>query len=126
LRMLEDIDKKINLKNLRFNPDPPPVKGGREFSKNYNEVLYKIEDVLSHYVLGNIDFDRAVKALNYARHAIIPNLKYSHEILERLKNVYDEALELLQKLRTREKVKEWLLSNGPPREKKVKSLFDYV
>ncbi|HIQ03127.1 MAG TPA: HAD family hydrolase [Desulfurococcales archaeon] len=118
--------KRFNLKDLRFNPRPPPVKGGREFSRDYYEAFYKIEDVFSHYVLGNIDFDHAVKSLNYARYAIIPKLGYPKDVKEELLRVYDEAVKLLYRLRSRDKVKEWLLSNGPPREAKVKSLTDFM
>lgn len=118
--------KRFNLKDLRFNPKPPPIKGGREFSRGFYEAFYKIEDVLSHYALGNIDFDHAVKSLNYARYAIIPKLGYPKDVKEELLKVYDEVMKLLYRLRSREKIKEWLLSNGPPRKAKVKSLVNFM
>ena len=111
----------FSLKDLRFNPFPPPIKGGREFSKNPKEVFLKIEDILCHYALGNISYEHALQALNYAKNAIIPKLSYSQNIKEELINIYNEAIVLLKKLRTKDKVKEWLLSNGPPR-KSFKSL----
>lgn len=108
-------ERKFRLEDIRFNPNPPPVKGGREFSKGPEEAFKKIEDIFSHYVLGNIDFEHAEKALMYAKNAIIPRQKYPKEVIEELKKLYEEAIRILRRLRTREKVKEWLLSHGPPR-----------
>jgi len=120
------MNKRFNLRSLRFNPRPPPIKGGREFSRDYYEAFYKIEDIFSHYVLGNIDLDHALKTLNYARYAIIPKLGYPSDVKKELLEAYDEAVKLLNRLRSREKVKEWLLSNGPPRETKIKSLLNFM
>ena len=115
----------LRLDNIRLNPHPPPIRGGREFSRNYKEAFLKIEDILSHYALGNIDYEYAIKALLYAKNAIIPKMNYSKEIRKKLINLYDEALKLLQRLRTPEKIKQWLLNNGPPRLTS-KSLENYM
>ena len=106
----------LTLEKLQFNPNPPPISGGRRFSKSPREAFYKIEDILSHFAQGKITFDRAIKSLNYARHAIIPFQNYPQEVVEKLDKLYDEAIRILKKLRTPEKVKEWLLSHGPPRK----------
>jgi len=89
------------------------------------EAFYKVEDVLSHFAQGKITIDRAIKSLNYARHAIIPFQNYSQEVLEKLDKLYENAIEILNKLKTPEKVKEWLLSHGPPRKthKRLESFF---
>jgi len=115
----------FTVENLRFNPNPPPISGGRQFSKSPEEAFYKVEDVLSHFAQGKITIDRAVKSLNYARHAIIPFQNYSQEVLEKLDKLYEEAIKILNKLKTPEKVKEWLLSHGPPRKthKTLESFF---
>ncbi|RLG86455.1 MAG: hypothetical protein DRO18_04390 [Thermoprotei archaeon] len=114
----------FDLKKLRFNPAPPSIKEGRKFSKSPMEVFLKIEDILSHYALGNIDYEHAIKALNYARNAIIPKLSYNKDVKEGLIRAYDEAIKLLTKLKSRERVKEWLLSNGPPR--RIVTLTDFM
>ena len=113
-------DRKFKLEDLRFNPNPPPISGGRKFSKGSREAFFKIEDILSHYALRNIDFDHAVKALNYAKSAIIPFQNYKPEDIAELIALYDEALRVLMKLKNPLKVKEWLLSHGPPRREHVK------
>ena len=105
----------IDINNLRFNPSPPPVSGGRKFSKSAREAFYKIEDILSHFALGNISLDHAIRALNYAKNAIIPQQNYPEDVIKKLIEAYNEAISVLNKLRTPEKVKEWLLSHGPPR-----------
>lgn len=106
----------FTVEKLRFNPNPPPISGGRQFSKSPREAFYKVEDVLSYFAQGEITSDRAIKALNYARHAIIPFQNYPQEVVEKLDKLYDGAIRILKKLRTPEKVKEWLLSHGPPRK----------
>lgn len=113
------------LEKLRFNPNPPPIGGGRQFSKSPREAFYKVEDILSYFAKGEITFDRAIKSLNYARHAIIPFQNYPQEIVEKLEKLYDEAIKILKKLRAPEKVKEWLLSHGSPRkpQKTLESFF---
>ncbi len=107
---------KIQIKNLRYNPMPPPLKGGREFSKGPIEAFYKIEDILSLFADGKISVETAKRALMYARHAILPNQKYKRDILERLEMIYDEAINILEKFRNPKKIKEWLLSHGEPRK----------
>jgi len=118
-------DFEFTVKNLRFNPNPPPITGGRQFSKSPREAFFKVEDILSHFTQGKITIDRAIKSLNYARHAILPFQNYPKEIVEKLDKLYDEAIKILKKLRTPEKVKEWLLSHGPPRKphKTLESFF---
>ena len=118
------VDFDFKLENLRFNPLPPPIQGGREFSKGPIEAFLKIEDILSHFALGKISIDHAVRSLNYARFAIIPFLGYPKEILSRLDKLYEEAVKILERLRTPENVKRWLLSHGPPR-KIVKKLDEF-
>ncbi|MHA1616223.1 MAG: hypothetical protein ACTSX9_02835 [Candidatus Njordarchaeales archaeon] len=102
----------FSLEQLKFNPTPPPIQGGREFSKGPIEAFLKIEDILSHFALGNISLDHAIRALNYARFAIIPYQKYPKEAIEKLDKLYDEAVKLLVKLRTPERVKQWLEQRG--------------
>ena len=111
------MSEEFKLSNLRFNPHPPPIRGGREFSRSYREAILKVEDIFSHYALGNISYDHAMRALLYARNAIIPNMPYPEEIKNKLLKFYDEAIDMLRSLRTPERVKQWLLSNGPPRAK---------
>jgi len=69
------------VKNLRFNPNPPPISGGRQFSKSPREAFYKVEDILSHFARGEITINRAIKSLNYARHVIIPFQNYPKEVV---------------------------------------------
>ena len=102
----------ISLENIKFNPAPPPVQGGREFSKGPMEAFLKVEDILSHFALGNISLDRAIRSLNYARFAIIPYQNYPREIVEKLDKLYEDAVKLLIKLRTPENVRQWLESRG--------------
>jgi len=52
-------------------------------------------------------------------------MNYPKDVKEKLINLYDEALKLMQRLRTRDRIKQWLLSNGPPRSIS-KSLEDYL
>jgi len=106
---------RFSINDLRFNPSPPPIKGGREFSKSPLEAFLKIEDILSHYALGNIDLEYALQALNYARNAVIPKLNYPQDTKDVLIQLYNEAINLLRRLGSRERVKEWLLGKGPPR-----------
>ncbi len=112
--------RKFKLEELRFNPNPPSLSGGRKFSKSSREAFLKVEDILSHYAQGNIDFEHAIKALNYAKNAIIPFQNYKPEDIAELIKLYDEAQKILFNLKSPKKVKEWLLSHGPPRRKHAK------
>jgi len=114
----------FRLEDLRFNPMPPPLQGGREFSKGPMEAFLKIEDILSLFAMRKITIDHAIRALNYARYAIIPFQGYPKEILEKLDQLYDAAVKQLERLRTPENVKKWLLSHGPPR-KIIKRLDEF-
>lgn len=111
---------KLSLSALRFNPNPPPIVKGRKFSRGVREAFLKIEDILSHFAIGNIDLEHAVKALNYAKNAIIPFQNYSAEDIDRLITLYDDAIKLLLRLRKPDEIKRWLLSHGPPRVTHIK------
>lgn len=111
---------KLELSALRFNPNPPPIGKGRKFSRGVKEAFLKIEDILSHFALKNIDLEHAVRALNYARNAIIPFQNYSAEDIRKLGELYDDAIKLLLKLKDPDKIKRWLLSNGPPKVTHIK------
>jgi len=102
----------FSLEKIKFNPAPPPIQGGREFSKGPMEAFLKVEDILSHFALGNISLEHAIKALNYARYAIIPYQNYPQEVIRELDKLYDEAVKLLIRLRTPENVKKWLQERG--------------
>ncbi len=108
--------KSLTLKDIRLNLKPPPLKGGREFSKGPEEAFRKIEDILSLYALEKISYDEAVRALNYAKVIIRFRVRYPEDVKEHLIKLYDEAIKLLKRLKTPKRVKEWLLSNGPPRK----------
>lgn len=114
---------RFKLVNLRLNLNPPPISGGRNFSKGPSEAFLKIEDVLSHYALGHVNLEHAIKALRYALYAILPSQNYREEDLSELKNAYRQAIRKLEELRTPEKVREWLLSHGTP--KIVKKLDEF-
>ncbi len=115
--------RKYRPEDLRLNFNPPPISGGRNFAKGPREAFLKVEDILSHYALGNITLEHALKALRYALHAILPLQKYSEEDLLNLKMLYKEAIEILEKLKSPHRVKEWLLSHGPP--KTIKKLDEF-
>lgn len=117
--------RKFRLEDLRFNPNPPPIKGGREFHLRAEEAFLKIEDILSLYAQGRIDFDYALRALNYAKNAIIPKMPYSEEEKRELLEVYEEAIRVLKRLRTPKAIMKWLLSHGPPRKSGI-SLLDFM
>ena len=106
---------RYKLEDLRFNPNPPPMKGGREFSLGPRQAFLKVEDILSHFALGRITLAHAIQALNYAKNAIIPNQDYPEEEKQALIKLYEEAVRKLRELATPERVKQWLLSHGPPR-----------
>ncbi|MCS7365992.1 MAG: hypothetical protein NDF54_11190 [archaeon GB-1867-035] len=110
----------FSLSALRFNPNPPPLNKGRKFNRGVKEAFLKIEDILSHFALGNIDLDHAVKALNYAKNAIIPFQNYSAEDIDKLITLYNDAINLLLRLKKPSEIKKWLLSNGPPRVSHIK------
>jgi len=114
----------FSLNDLRFNPLPPPLQGGREFSKGPIEAFLKIEDIFSLFAMGKLALDHAIRALNYARFAIIPFQGYPEEIVKKLDALYEEAVKVLEKLRTPDNVKKWLLSHGPPR-KMIKRLDEF-
>lgn len=115
----------FRFEDLRFNPHPPPLKGGREFSRGPEEAFYKVEDILSHYILGNITLEHAIRALNYAKNAIIPKMSYSSDVKVELIQIYDKAIMLLKRLRSREKIKEELLKHGEPR-RAIRTLEDFL
>lgn len=119
-----DVLYKLDLDNLRFNPIPPPIKDGREFSKGPLEAFRKIEDILSLFAAEKITLEHAIRALNYARFAIIPYQSYPKEVIRKLDQLYHETILLLEKLRTPEKVRQWLLQKGAPR-KIVKKLDEF-
>ena len=124
MKQIDNVLKILTIKNLRYNPIPPPIKGGREFSKGPIEAFLKIEDVLSLFADGKIPLDTAKKALLYARNAILPKQRYKKEILDKLIKIYDEAIDTLDKLRSPDKVKKWLLEHGQPR-KKIRKLNEF-
>ena len=94
-------------------------RGGREFARGPREAFLKIEDIFSSFALGKITLDHAVKALNYARRVIIPKMGYPEDVKKELLDSYDEAVRLIKKLLTPKRVKEWLLSHGPPKREGV-------
>ncbi len=124
VRILTPIKFDYKLDDIRLNPNPSPIKGGREFRKGPREAFLKIEDILSHFALGHINLEHALKALRYARYSIIPFQPYPDEIKEKLFSLYDEAIKILEKLRTPQKVKAWLLSHSPPR--KPKTILEFL
>ncbi len=124
MNQIDNVLKVFTIKNLRYNPMPPPLKGGREFSKGPMEAFLKIEDVLSLFADRRIPLDTAKKALLYARHAILPKQRYKKEILDRLIKIYDEVIDVLDRLRSPDRVKEWLLEHGSPR-KKIRKLGEF-
>ena len=119
-----EIEFKVGLEDLRFNPQPPPLKGGREFSKGPMEAFYKVEDILSLFAMGKITIDHAIRALNYAKFAIIPYQGYPRDIREKIDELYSDAVNILMRLRTPNNVKKWLLSHGQPR-KTIKRLDEF-
>ena len=117
--------RRFRLEDLRFNPRPPPMKGGREFSLGPEQAFRKLEDILSHFALGRITLTHALQAINYAKNAIIPKQPYSEEEKKELIELYEAAARKLRELGTPERVKRWLLSHGPPRKEGV-SLDEFL
>lgn len=113
----------MNVQNLRYNPLPPPLKRRREFSQGPIEAFLKA-DILSRYADEIIDLEMARRTLLYARHTILPKQRYSREVLGLLEHIYDEAIGILDRLRQTIRVKNWLLSHGPPR--KIKRLGGFL
>lgn len=95
---------------LRFNPYPGPLKG-RKLYLDPMKAVRLLEDVLSHYVLGNIGLEEAVRYLEATRTVTLKAQGYSKADLELLEKLYDETVRvLLQK--SREEVEEWLRRGG--------------
>jgi len=107
--------RRFKLEDLRLNLNPPPILKGRKFSKGASEAFYKVEDILSHYALRRISLEHAIRALKYAKDAIIPFQNYRPEEIAELLRLYGEAIKILLKLNSPDKVKQWLLSHGPPK-----------
>ncbi len=109
--------QRFRLEDLKYNPSPPDIKGGREFSKGPMEAFLKIEDILSHFADGRIDYEHAMRALQYAAYAIIPKMRYPEDVIRELVSCYEKATSLLKRLRRPESVKRWLMSHGVRKER---------
>ena len=100
---------------IRFNPHPLDISKIK-VSKSPREALRLLEDTLSSYVLGIIEYDTALKILEYNLQITIPMQPYKPEEKNKVITIYSKAIKMLKQLKTRENVRNWLLSLGGRRE----------
>ena len=108
--------KRYAISMLRLNLRPEPLEvGARRYSKGPEQVVLRLEDILSHYALGKIDLNKAYKAVIRLKYGVVPFQGYSPEEVEGLKVLCDAVLAKLLELRSPKRVREWLLGHGPPK-----------
>ena len=99
------------LEDLKFNPDPKPLSG-RDLRYSPEKAVKYLEDILSSYILGRITLEEALAIIDAAREVTLKTQGYSRLEMEQLVDLYVAATRLLARLRSPEKVKEWLTHDG--------------
>ncbi|MCD6369513.1 MAG: hypothetical protein J7L38_06945 [Thermoproteales archaeon] len=121
-RVLEQYPK-TSVSLLRYNLNPRELKK-RDLRGDSKKAVEFLEDILSHYIQGKISFEEARNLIVHYRDIVIPSLDYIPEVKENIRGLFHEVLNIISKLRSPSKVKEWLLSHGPPRSVDLKHFIE--
>ena len=104
---------KFSINDLRYNPSPQPLK--RKIVGSPFQAFLYIEDILNHYIKGNLTLDETISLLINFRDITLLTQGYSESDTQALRKLCDDVIQLLIDLRSRESLKKWLLSRGKPR-----------
>lgn len=101
------LPQSLELKSLRLRNPPGPLYRRKLLYDPRLAVAY-LEDILSHYVLGNISRTEAEALISSTMNVTLLTQGYSEEDLHKLLKLYSEALQILRKLETPENLKKYM------------------
>lgn len=98
------LKESLNLPGLRLKEKPGPLLR-RKLLYNPRLAVEYLEDILSHYVLGNITREEAIALVSSTLNVTLLTQGYAPEDLEKLRGLYSQALQLLKNTGSPEDVK---------------------
>ncbi|QOJ78942.1 hypothetical protein IG193_00300 [Infirmifilum lucidum] len=100
----------LTLSSLRLKERPGPLYR-RRLLYNPRLAVEFLEDILSHYVLGDITREEVISLVSSTLNVTLLTQGYAPEDLEKLQDLYGQALQILRAARSPEDVKRAL--SGP-------------